>query len=128
MTPKPVQWDEIARVFQLLAGIFRDEGRTELPPFDAMPSEAVDAACDAWCQELSLALFDAPLPPLNIRSWMLVRVLCLAAMSASLAKQQEPSPGPLTRTLVERLLIHEWHGGLRHLWPKAADDSQAFSL
>jgi len=111
----------------MLSVIFRDEGRTALPPYDSMPSPSVDAECDAWCRQLACNLMEPPLPPPDIRGWILARAIGVSALAGQLAKQKEVSPGPLTRTLAERLMIDEWHGALRALWPKLVDDSRAFS-
>jgi hypothetical protein len=125
--PQPAQWSVIAEMFGLLARIFRDEGRTTLPPFDAMPSAAVDEECDIWCRQNAARIIDASLPPPSIRGWILVRTLCASSVAKHLADHREPSPGPMTTRIIERLMIDEWHGRYRQLWAKVADDSQAFS-
>jgi hypothetical protein len=37
-------------------------------------------------------------------------------MSAELSSQNEISPGPFSSSLVHRLLIQEWYGGLNGKW------------
>jgi hypothetical protein len=128
MTSRPIEWSEIARLFHMLSVVFRDEGRTALPSYDSKPSPAVDAECDVFCRQLACNLIDPPLPPPSIRGWILARAIGVSALAGQLATQKESSPGPLTRTLAERLLIDEWHGALWALWPKLADDSRAFSF
>jgi hypothetical protein len=128
MSSRPSEWSEIAKLFGMLSLIFRDEGRTELPPFNTMPSPAVEAECDAWCQQLAWNLTDPPLPPPNIRSWMLARVISVSGLAQQLAAQHDTSPGPLSRQFIENLLIREWHGAMRDRWRLIADDSQAFSV
>jgi hypothetical protein len=128
MSSRPAEWSEIAKLFGLLSSIFHDEGRTELPPFDTMPSAAVETECDNWCRQLALNLTDPPLPPPNIRSWMLARVISVSSIAQQLATQHDTSPGPLSRQLIEHLLIKEWHGAMRDRWRLIADDSQAFTV
>ena len=70
---------------------------------------------------LATDIRNPPLPPENIRSWILARVISVIALADSLAEQNEPSPGPLSKELVEQLLIHEWNGALRDRWPLLMD-------
>jgi len=127
VTPRSVTWKEIEDIFHCLAVIFRDEGRTALPPFDSEPSSAIDEDCDTWCRQLPAVLGDAPLPPQHIRSWMLVRAIAVASLAKALAAKGNESPGPLTAQLIEQLLIHEWHGALREKWGMLADYQKWFS-
>jgi len=127
MSSRPAEWSEIAKIFHSLAAIFRDGGRTALPPYDTLPSSAVDAECDDWCRQLAADLRDPPLPPESIRPWIMVRAICVSGLAQQLSKQNDKSPGELSRKLIEQLLIHEWHGAFRSRWHQVADDSQAFS-
>jgi hypothetical protein len=118
---KPISWEKLAWMFNALAIIYYDEGLTELPLSDALPSVAIDADCDEWCRKLAADLRDPKDPPPHIRGWMFARAVCASSLAKILAEQKETSPGKLDSQLIEQFLIHEWHGKSRQLWPKLAD-------
>jgi hypothetical protein len=101
----------------MLSEIWRDEHRTSIPSYSETPSESLDAACDEWCRAtLAHELIEAPLPPPELRSWMLARAIYASSTALCLEEQREPSPGPLTWSIVEQFLIEEWHGAGRVRW------------
>jgi hypothetical protein len=55
-------WNQIADVLQTTAQILRAEWKCDPPPFDMLPSESLDLACDVWCLKLAADLA-APLSP-----------------------------------------------------------------
>jgi hypothetical protein len=116
MTSRPVTWSEIHELFQGLAHIYRDEGRTNLPARLAVPRPQVEAECDQWCREMHRTLSESPLPPLHLREWLMVRALLVSSLAQALADKSSPSPGPLDAALIEQLMIHEWHGALLARW------------
>jgi hypothetical protein len=120
-TPKSVSWKVIAVIFHCFSIIYHDEGLTDVPRFDAVPSPAIDEDCDEWCRKLASDLRIKELPPPHIRGWMFARLLLASTTAKLLQEQQEPYPGPLDSQLIERLLIHEWYGVLRHRWAQMDD-------
>lgn len=117
MTPGPISWESIAELFNLLAQVYRG-GNAKYPDIGEVADEALEAEIDDWCRQvhLHIAMDDMPLPPRSLLGWMLVRLTCVTALARSLAKNGSPSPGPLDRSLIEQLLIEEWHGAQKALW------------
>jgi len=116
MVSGPLTWEEVVELMRLLSAILGDDGRTVLPARGAEIAVALDAQCDRWRMALFDVLADPPLPEPALRPWLLARTLAAASLAQALARDEDTLPGPLTRTLLEQLLIHEWHGSLRDLW------------
>lgn len=87
-----------------------------LPSRGGLPSPAQDALCDHWCQELAADLHATIEPPVDIRPWVLVRLVAMAEKAEELSHAGETGPPPLTESTLRMFLIHEWHRRLSHVW------------
>jgi hypothetical protein len=79
-------WLEIADVLAAVARALRLEWRCELPPFDTLPSAALDEECDAWCLALAANLGEPLQPPERVRPWILARLVSMSASAKSLPR------------------------------------------
>jgi hypothetical protein len=116
-----MSWDKIAKLFDMMATIYRGDGLIDLPEFGALPSPEIDAACDVYCREIAVDLRNLKDPPEEIRGWMWVRAVCVAAFAQQLSTDESIRPEILDAKLVEQLLIVQWYVRLRSDWSKLVD-------
>lgn len=117
-SPRNIEWSELAELLKLVAQVYRDGGQTEPPSFAATPPQHIEDFCDEWFSTTAAVQADAPLPPPPARPWALARLICASALAKSLAKQREPSPGPLDDSIIRQLLVEEWHGAQKAHWKR----------
>jgi hypothetical protein len=115
---KPMTWQKYAELFRVLGNLYRAEWKCDVPPFDTLPSEELDRAVSEWCFLLAKDLRGMPeTPPAIVRPWFVVRLICAEALARSLAEKGDKDVPPLCNKTLRRILISEWHGGLRDKWP-----------
>ncbi|MBL9187903.1 MAG: hypothetical protein JNK23_10515 [Opitutaceae bacterium] len=111
-------WADYERALLATAQALHAEWRTLLPPVDSQPSPTTERACDEWCRLLARDPSAPLLPPDEVRPWLLARLLAAQALAGSLAAQGRPLPEMPPPQIVAQLLIEEWHGFGRKLWPR----------
>ena len=109
-------WAQIADAFGLVARTLKLEWQCELPPFDSLPSPALEAIVDEWCDRLAADMTSPLNPPEIVKPWILARLISNAGNASNLAKSGDTDAPGLTPSTARWFLIDEWHGCLRDRW------------
>lgn len=109
-------WLACSQAFEDSAVNRQLEWGCELPPFDALPSEALEKECDEWASQLA-SNFDGELtPPAEVAPWLLARLYSASAAASLLDKEGRPSCPGMVPTVLRTLLIDLWHEDMRWRW------------
>lgn len=110
-------WNRIAEVLHQMTSVLAADWSVNPPPYDTLPSEALDVAVSAWCYQLAKDP-SAPLDaPSEVQPWVLARLMSAYACAKSNADAGDTPAPPINPNTMRQLLITEWHAALRDRWP-----------
>lgn len=108
-------WLTVAVAFRELALALRQQWQCDVPPFDTLPSEELDMVVSAWCYELAGNLAGPIEPPVEVRPWILARLVKASAQARLEAAEGNACP-ELTTAVLRNMLVGSWHQLLRQKW------------
>ncbi|MES2598632.1 MAG: hypothetical protein V4662_25075 [Verrucomicrobiota bacterium] len=109
-------WSQLSEVLEKLVRLYSVQWRCKIPtPGSQIPPE-IELAADAWSLGLAKNLMIEEVPHPEVAPWLLLRFLCAQALANGLAEQGDADCPSLDPKTMERLLMDEWHGALKHRW------------
>jgi hypothetical protein len=88
-------WKQISELLQLTARLLKAEWKSDLPPFDTLPSETLELACDAWCLALAKNVTAPIYPSEEVRPWVLARLVSMAVSARELEQNGKIPPAEI---------------------------------
>jgi len=113
---KQSTWAEVASVLEQAARALKLEWGCDLPRPDTLPSPALGASVDEWCERLAKQLGEPLDPPALVRPWILARLIAAASVAGVLQEQGDTDCAGLSPSIARHFLIDEWHGCLKDRW------------
>lgn len=113
-----VSWRNIEEIMTMCFRLHYSEWNVELPPFDSLPTPALEQVVDEWCAVFVRDPTAELNPPAEVKPWLLARLIIGAQFARSCA-ERPGAPKPPKKWDAEafyEFLVVDWAAYLSNLW------------